>query len=219
MSLNELLPLRDSAQFDTTSYLEPNQFVNNSGSNYELAFSECDLSLLSQFGSQNYQATLPAYLPLEEPWLATNENGDAIQSAALYGPFNGMQGHQPNSQSNWLNASSQGETTVKAAGVPAPPSPPSSPSPHQHKCSQCDNRFHTERGRKRHEKTVHLTGAEPAYLCKCGYHNVRKDNYLRHLRACRLALYIENAVYICKCTLWTYDHDRHYNHVKDCRFR
>lgn len=87
-------------------------------------------------------------------------------------------------------------------------------SPEQSK--RCQASFKQRKDLIRHKRTVHATGDDPYYRCRCATEGVRKDNYLRHVRDCNKPLRLP--FYLCKCQYRCADKKEHADHVTDCQF-
>ncbi|KAF2963130.1 hypothetical protein GQX73_g10446 [Xylaria multiplex] len=88
-----------------------------------------------------------------------------------------------------------------------------------HVCTMCTNatiRFKHKKDLNRHIGTVHPTGNEPFYCCRCAKLNTRKDNYLRHLRSCKKQH--PYAYYLCKCLSHYTSKEEHMHHVTNCHY-
>ncbi|KAI8946977.1 hypothetical protein F4801DRAFT_582844 [Xylaria longipes] len=87
--------------------------------------------------------------------------------------------------------------------------------PREHTCTKCFETFTHKKDMVRHMNTVHATGDEEVYRCRCSKVNVRKDNYLRHVSSCNGRYHYPN--YICKCLSVCDEKEEHIDHVKNCR--
>ncbi|KAI8946976.1 hypothetical protein F4801DRAFT_30162 [Xylaria longipes] len=123
----------------------------------------------------------------------------------------------------WDSLSSQATpatlTSLSFLSSPPPLSPfvsvSSKTTVRPHSCDDCPTSFRHPKDLKRHKSTVHATGDECAYSCRCGKRGVRKDNYLRHVEKCyRELLHPE---YKCKCEIPSADKDTHMQHVSNCQ--
>ncbi|KAI1390926.1 uncharacterized protein F4822DRAFT_167159 [Hypoxylon trugodes] len=113
----------------------------------------------------------------------------------------------------------------RVLAVPAPPyspeSPTQTPSPpqpsHRYKCSSsdCGMSFKKSSDLKRHYSTVHRSGTDPQYICRCGHDGTRKDNYIRHVKTCK-GPYSYNSMYFCKCDRSSVDESEHIAHIRHC---
>ncbi|KAI0441361.1 hypothetical protein F4803DRAFT_428385 [Xylaria telfairii] len=83
-------------------------------------------------------------------------------------------------------------------------------------CSGCPSSFKHRKDLKRHVTSVHATGNEPVYRCRCGFQGVRKDNYLRHVSRCNEEPCYP--AYSCKCEDACVDKEMHSEHVRPCRY-
>ena len=88
---------------------------------------------------------------------------------------------------------------------------------HRWACSTCHNQisFTLEKDLKRHMSTVHATGQESAYYCRCGKRGVRKDNHIRHVGTCKKTG-PSLPQYACKCSMTYVDKKKYIDHVRHC---
>ncbi|KAI3324797.1 hypothetical protein HD806DRAFT_493647 [Xylariaceae sp. AK1471] len=110
--------------------------------------------------------------------------------------------------------------------LPSPPSPPSPPSAtntkittvslRQHHCNSCSISFELRKDLKRHRNTVHATGNEPAYSCRCGKNDNRKDNHRRHVHSCKRGPCQPH--YSCKCGVIHAEKQLYLDHVTACQY-
>lgn len=108
-------------------------------------------------------------------------------------------------------------TSLPPPSLLAPPS--SQQQPHKpHKCTvyPCTSAFQHKKDLARHMKTVHSTGNEPYFRCRCDKTDIRKDNYLRHLEKCRRDY--KHAEYMCSCGDLCGDKGQHRLHVVECTY-
>ncbi|KAI0543498.1 hypothetical protein F4679DRAFT_109710 [Xylaria curta] len=83
-------------------------------------------------------------------------------------------------------------------------------------CNDCSRCFKHKKDLNRHMKTVHATGNELFFRCRCGKTNLRKDNYICHVRPCsKVHLHSE---YSCRCATACADKDNHLVHVSNCQY-
>ncbi|KAI0479842.1 hypothetical protein F4859DRAFT_529972 [Xylaria cf. heliscus] len=98
---------------------------------------------------------------------------------------------------------------------PSEPRWPGTTTVKQFQCKHCGASFTYRKDLTRHKTSVHATGNEPVYRCRCGKRDVRKDNYRRHVEHCsREHIY---QYYMCKCTDNEEDKEIHIQHVIPCR--
>ncbi|KAI1273438.1 hypothetical protein F5Y07DRAFT_402331 [Xylaria sp. FL0933] len=64
----------------------------------------------------------------------------------------------------------------------------------------------------RHIRTVHATGYEDAYRCRCGKSGLRKDNHLRHVGKCSKS-YPELHYFSCRCGSSYIDKKEYIDHL------
>ncbi|KAI0182368.1 hypothetical protein EV127DRAFT_415166 [Xylaria flabelliformis] len=93
------------------------------------------------------------------------------------------------------------------------PPPPDTPKPHV--CNKCLVGFRHKKDLKRHTMTVHKGDEELVFRCRCEKDEVRKDNYLRHLRSCNKHY---RDCYTCKCRSRCDEKAEHISHVRICRY-
>ncbi|KAI0446843.1 hypothetical protein F4803DRAFT_420774 [Xylaria telfairii] len=86
----------------------------------------------------------------------------------------------------------------------------------QHACSMCAEAFMHRKDLLRHKNTIHATGDEETYRCRCSKTGFRKDNYLRHVGSCNRKYQYPN--YTCKCHAACERRDEHIVHVKQCQY-
>ncbi|KAI0530448.1 hypothetical protein GGR58DRAFT_524458 [Xylaria digitata] len=111
----------------------------------------------------------------------------------------------------------ESNSAVNSPQVGTSLSPPRSLRPHI--CTMCPNAttcFTHKKDLNRHINTVHATGNEPIYSCRCGKLNTRKDNYLRHLRSCDKQY--PYPYYLCKCPSYCTSKEEHMRHVTNCHY-
>ncbi|OTA92309.1 hypothetical protein M434DRAFT_31976 [Hypoxylon sp. CO27-5] len=84
-----------------------------------------------------------------------------------------------------------------------------------HCCDICKKVFTKNNDLIRHQESVHSRGG-PTYRCICGYSQIRKDNYKRHVESCKKEDILSS--YSCKCTKEHNDKSVHLDHVKSCDF-
>ncbi|KAI0907599.1 hypothetical protein F4823DRAFT_548282 [Ustulina deusta] len=81
-------------------------------------------------------------------------------------------------------------------------------------CPSCPNMsFRYNKDLTRHTSTVHPTGYEPVYRCRCGKSDFRKDNHLRHVGTCarsRSGIHY----YACRCRSTYKEKDEYIDHVQ-----
>ncbi|KAI0530446.1 hypothetical protein GGR58DRAFT_518470 [Xylaria digitata] len=97
------------------------------------------------------------------------------------------------------------------------PSVTNAPSPYQaqqHPCETCPRVFGRKKDLKRHMVTVHATGQELVYRCRCGKSDIRKDNHRRHIRTCNKKN--EGLGFFCKCLEKYEDEEMYLSHVALC---
>lgn len=85
------------------------------------------------------------------------------------------------------------------------------------RCNICNKDFGKPNDLRRHQRQVHGVGCSTTFQCVCAYRNVRKDNFIRHLRRCSDA----SAVYLyyaCICQALFEDKKTYVDHVVSCRF-
>ncbi|KAI2463923.1 hypothetical protein F4781DRAFT_440067 [Annulohypoxylon bovei var. microspora] len=90
------------------------------------------------------------------------------------------------------------------------PLPPINSPKRQH-CEICNKSFTKKNDLTRHRKSVHESN-DPKNRCACGYEQIRKDNYKRHVRNCKK----DNGYYRCKCNKEHVGKQAHLNHVHHC---
>ncbi|KAI1419542.1 hypothetical protein F5Y12DRAFT_233632 [Xylaria sp. FL1777] len=103
---------------------------------------------------------------------------------------------------------------------PPPPSPlPLSTTTHSNQarpfaCKACLNAvsFTLKKDLNRHIRTVHATGKESAYHCRCGKIDRRKDNHLRHVGTCNKSY--PSHYYTCTCHSTYIDKEEYIDHVQ-----
>lgn len=100
--------------------------------------------------------------------------------------------------------------------LPSPlPSQQKPPKPYRCGKGHCTAAFQHMKDLRRHRKTVHSTGDEPYFRCRCDKRDTRKDNYLRHLEKCgRVHVHTH---YMCSCGHLCADKEQHRVHVTGCR--
>ena len=91
-----------------------------------------------------------------------------------------------------LLLSPQSPVEATTHGLPWSPPPWNSPPhlvglnpsavPRPHVCNICSKGFAKRNDLRRHRGTVHQSGGELVFRCRCKYKCTRKDNYLRHMR-------------------------------------
>ncbi|KAI1820292.1 hypothetical protein F4861DRAFT_543080 [Xylaria intraflava] len=108
----------------------------------------------------------------------------------------------------------------QAYGQHGPPPTPTQVSPginlSASQCDICSRWFSLEKDLRRHKSSVHRQPSDPAFRCRCGHEDSRKDNYKRHLRKCKKELV--NPYYACKCC----SHEcmakgEHEKHIQECK--
>lgn len=82
-------------------------------------------------------------------------------------------------------------------------------------CEHCGSTLSAPRELQRHMRTVHGTAW---YMCKCVHSTARKDNYLRHLKSCKMKDKTGPS-FFCICGTEHNNLEEHSNHVKDCKQR
>jgi hypothetical protein len=101
------------------------------------------------------------------------------------------------------------------ADAPSSPSPlHRSRQPLQGESDGCELVFSTRKDLIRHVSTVHEE-TDPAYMCRCGFAQRRKDLYRRHLARCNRQRQ-RHDYYTCICGLNHSDYDFHIVHVVNC---
>ncbi|KAI1174526.1 hypothetical protein F4777DRAFT_378721 [Nemania sp. FL0916] len=84
-------------------------------------------------------------------------------------------------------------------------------------CSLCpDAFFKNPKDTRRHVRTVHPTGQEPMYSCRCGKQDYRKDNHKRHVLRCHKECSL--GCYICVCQSPCNKKQLHVAHLDGCIF-
>ncbi|KAI0163708.1 hypothetical protein BJ166DRAFT_299521 [Pestalotiopsis sp. NC0098] len=78
----------------------------------------------------------------------------------------------------------------------------------------CGASFAKNKDLGRHVRSVHTADDEPVYRCKCSHENVRKDNYMRHLRRCTKGH--ELRTFSCICGIACGDKMDHVAHLGLC---
>lgn len=78
-------------------------------------------------------------------------------------------------------------------------------------CDVCPSVFSKENDLNRHKQGVHRMGDQSAYACRCGYKQVRKDNYKRHVRGCRRSSCHD--FYVCRCSTQHEELEAHLDHI------
>ncbi|KAI0856487.1 hypothetical protein F4860DRAFT_492845 [Xylaria cubensis] len=118
-----------------------------------------------------------------------------------------------NNNTDWYSWSPQG--TVTSPASPSPSALSGAADARRFGCNECPSSFAQNKDLNRHKISVHPTGNEPLYRCRCGKEGVRKDNYLRHVEPCSNYHY---PTYACKCGYACEDKDDHVGHVSQCRY-
>ncbi|TRX93428.1 hypothetical protein FHL15_005703 [Xylaria flabelliformis] len=165
---------------------------------------------------------MTAFMDKDEGYVHTTDNligeldyGLISQSAAaIYG-------------SGWGYPHESSPSLLSPSWLPlSPPTslPPQSPLPSAipskpHVCALCPGTttcFKLKKDLNRHLGTVHATGYEEVYCCRCKKQGVRKDNYLRHVRRCNKERYC--VYYTCKCFFVCAEKEEHLDHVTNCQY-
>ncbi|KAI1735452.1 hypothetical protein F4680DRAFT_305140 [Xylaria scruposa] len=113
------------------------------------------------------------------------------------------------------------------SSIPSAPPPPPSPSPSSavaaevsaaksFQCNVCSRDFRYKKDLNRHMKTVHTTGSESIFQCRCEKTDMRKDNYVRHVRLCKRRYILSE--YSCRCANACADKEDHLDHVNLCQY-
>ncbi|KAI0451124.1 hypothetical protein F5B21DRAFT_488254 [Xylaria acuta] len=133
--------------------------------------------------------------------------------AAMYGSRWGCPNGPPSLPSpSWLPFSPPASSPPRLPLSPAIPSRP-------HVCTLCPdttNCFTLKKDLNRHIRTVHATGVEQVYRCRCKKHGIRKDNYLRHVHRCNKEH--DYSHYTCKCLSSCAEKQEHIHHVTTCQY-
>lgn len=69
--------------------------------------------------------------------------------------------------------------------TPVIPNGPAAGTPARVYCGHCNSSFGKAKELRRHEESVHQSDNSPVFRCLCGYKQVRKDNYKRHVIQCK----------------------------------
>ncbi|KAI0856491.1 hypothetical protein F4860DRAFT_529009 [Xylaria cubensis] len=190
-----------------------------------------DLGLVSQilfFGGSHSTldlkslSTTPmtAFMDRDEDYVHTTDNfigeldyGLTSQStAAIYGSEWGYPHESSSSLPPWLPLSPPTSLPPQSPLSSAIPSKP-------HVCALCPGTttcFKLKKDLNRHLGTVHATGYEEVYCCRCKKQGVRKDNYLRHVRRCNKESH--DFYYTCKCLFVCGEKEEHLDHVTNCQY-
>ncbi|TRX93430.1 hypothetical protein FHL15_005705 [Xylaria flabelliformis] len=115
---------------------------------------------------------------------------------------------------DWYSWSPQG--TVTSPASPSPSTLSGAADARRFECNECPSSFAQNKDLNRHKKSVHPTGNEPLYRCRCGREGVRKDNYLRHVDPCSNEY--RYPAYSCKCGHLSEHKEPHVEHVSRCRY-
>ncbi|KAI0182369.1 hypothetical protein EV127DRAFT_488164 [Xylaria flabelliformis] len=166
-----------------------------------------------------------AFMDRDEDYVHTTDNfigefdyGLTSQSAAAIYGSGWDYPHESSSSSSSLSSSPWLPLSPPAS--PPPQSPLSSATPSKpHVCALCPGTttcFKLKKDLNRHLGTVHATGYEQVYCCRCKKQGVRKDNYLRHVRRCNKERYC--FYYTCKCLFVCAEKEEHLDHVTNCQY-